>query len=63
MQNQERTKVHERHAREIDSMREKHAKDIELTKQGLAEVYEKKIEYLTEAKDEAQSRQLRTERL
>jgi hypothetical protein len=44
-------------------MREKHAKDIELTKQGLAEVYEKKIEYLTEAKDEAQSRQLRTERL
>ena len=55
--------MYDRHAREIDSLREKAAKDIELAKEGLSDLYEKKIEYLTEAKDESQSRLLRTERL
>ncbi len=53
LKDQERTEVYDRHAREVDSLREKSNKDIELAKQALTDLYEKKVEYLSEAKDEA----------
>lgn len=48
----QRLQQHERHIKEMDSLREKHAKEIELAWNSLADLYEKKIEYLSETKDE-----------
>ena len=48
----QRLQQHERHIKEMDSLREKNAKEIELARNSLADLYEKKIEYLSETKDE-----------
>lgn len=48
----ERINMHERHIKEIDNLREKHQKEIQLAKDSLADLYEKKVQHLTETKDE-----------
>jgi hypothetical protein len=47
---------HERHLKEIDNLREKYQKDLEIAWSSLGDLYEKKIEYLSETKDEFDSR-------
>ena len=58
-----REEVHERHYKEIDALREKQEKDIEMAKQSLTDLYERKIEYLSDSKEESDSRLMRAERL
>jgi hypothetical protein len=48
----QRLESHERHIKEMDNLREKHTKEIERARESLADLYEKKIEYLSETKDE-----------
>ena len=47
----------------MDNLWEKHSKEIELARNSLADLYEKKIEYLSETKDEYDMRLQRSERL
>ncbi len=54
---------HLRHIKEVDDLREKHQKDVDLAKNSLADLYEKKVEYLQDAKDESEGKLLRLERL
>jgi hypothetical protein len=42
-------------------LKERHRKEIELSKANLIEVYEKKVEYLNERKDEAERRNIKLE--
>lgn len=57
-----RTDTHERHIKEVDGIREKHNRDMEIAKRSLADLYEKKIEYLAEVKEESDGKLLRVER-
>ena len=47
--------------KEIQDLKERHGKEIELSKSNLIEVYEKKLEYLRERKDESERRVLKLE--
>lgn len=47
--------------KEISELRERHHKELEQIKQNLNEVHERRAEYLTEAKDTAERKLLRTE--
>jgi progesterone-induced-blocking factor 1 len=51
-----------KHLAELTLLKEAHEKELQLHKQNLAEVYEKKIEYLREAKEESEMRLARVER-
>jgi len=56
-----RIESHERHVKEMDYLREKHSKEIEMMRNSLADMYEQKISYLSETKDEFDSRLQRAE--
>lgn len=47
--------------REIQEIKERHAKELELAKSNLIEIYEKKIDYLRERKDECERRIVKLE--
>lgn len=59
----DRIESYERHTKEIENIREKHQKDLEAARNSLAELYEKKIEFLSEGKEESDGRLARAERL
>ena len=41
---------------EIDELKDRQAKELSLSKQNLTDLYERKVEYLTERKDEQERR-------
>ena len=51
-----------KHLEEINQLKVIHEKELQMHKENLCEVYEKKIEYLKEAKDESDMRLAKTER-
>jgi hypothetical protein len=42
-------------------LKDRHAKEMELSKQNLVDIYEKKIDYLRERKDESERRVVKLE--
>ena len=56
-----KSKFEKEYQNEIQELKERHRKEIELSKSNLIEVYEKKIEYLTERKDEGERRIMKLE--
>lgn len=56
-----KNKFEEKYSKEIGEIKERHAKEINLTKSNLIEVYEKKIEYYKERKDDLERRVSRLE--
>ena len=53
LKDEDRTQIHDKHAREIEYLRQKHAQDLEQAKASLSDLHEQKVEYLSEAKEEA----------
>lgn len=51
-----------KHTEELNQLKLIHEKDLQMHKDNLCEVYEKKIEYLREAKEESEMRLAKTER-
>lgn len=45
----------------MNELKERHAKELELAKQNLIDIYEKKVEYNKERKDELERRVLKLE--
>jgi len=46
------SKYEEKYMQQLDELKDKHRKEIEVTKSSITEIYEKRIQYLTECKDE-----------
>jgi transposase len=44
------------YSKEIDDLKDRQAKELALAKQNLTDLYERKVEYLTERKDEQERR-------
>lgn len=51
-----------KHLEELNQIKQAHEKELQMHKENLSEVYEKKIEYLREAKEEAEIRLAKAER-
>ncbi len=56
-----KNKFETQYQREITDLKERHQREVETSKQNMVEVYEKKIEYLTERRDEAERRIVKLE--
>ena len=51
-----KSKFETQYSKEIQDVKERHAKELEFTKQSITDVFERRVEYLTERKDEQERR-------
>ena len=56
-----KSRFEQQYQNEIQELKDRHRKEIELSKGNLIEVYEKKVEYLNERKDESERRLMKVE--
>lgn len=56
-----KSKFEVQYTKEIQDLKDRHAKELEMAKGHLTDIYEKRIDYLKERKDESERRVLKLE--
>jgi len=56
-----KNRFEDKYGKEVTDLKERHAKELDLAKRNLQEIYEKRIEYLKESKEESDRRLQRLE--
>ena len=56
-----KSKFEVQYSQEIQDLKDRHAKELDLAKSNLTDIYEKRIDYLKERKDEGERRVLKLE--
>jgi 3-dehydroquinate dehydratase len=56
-----KSKFEVQYTKEIQELKDRHTKELELAKSNLTDIYEKRLDYLKERKDEAERRVLKLE--
>ena len=56
-----KSKFEQHYSKEIDDLKSRHAKELELSKQNLIDIYEKRLDYMKERKDENERRVVKLE--